>query len=707
MDVFWVGEFSLVDAQTWGRDKTNRFVITVAKLCGCGKDDLAGCIKYLEKQYPIPSDKLTPEWGGGLQHHLRDFAHHASLGGLFFSILSQFTGSSYGTDRDGLFKIIPFKDSSLIGQSFEEKLFNGVVVWAMHLVSDMAGSSSSVGRGTGIPGPILSLAKQMSVLPGIRDLLIAYKGDDIGISVWISKVFNGTAFPHESYHDVTRFDLRTEIGVYAISTKQKIPVVIYQCLIRAFYFVRRLVLNISKNEIKRLSDLRKLHIRDCLPFNNKCITRMSTIASGVFVAIDTGDAVIRGSLLGSKDKVVVATKILVRLNFSGIANFIVSIKNELFQPKAANHLVQYEPQSGDEMKDDTDLSIEIDIEIDNASIYRYTFSQMYLVISDIKRKFIEHSESSKKLLSPLYFTCDQNVHLLSTISRRSIHPILIHTELLIMRLMSQNNISFEAFSDNSMYSLHMPFYRIENGKRTAYMFVLGSFCRDDLDTIRKEKQIDDFKIVQLVEIHDPDMWSRLYSYEEKRFGGLVQFCTIKDVFDLIGYDEYLEYKRYVDCYNNAVRTLLGYPPQQGYMPDKDIEGVFLNCKENTSQGELTYTKLAEWLDNQLCGDPLIQKDIPIHLSLARFGSTGAKEWRLTLTTITGFEDGRFPINTNYPNINDELCWTSDSSDDEVDTLIIGMINEYLQRGKYNSLLKSHNQVSVGFLGNPHILFSKS
>ncbi len=59
---------------------------------------LAKAIKFLEEKVPIPQDKLTPEFGGGLQHHLRDFSHHPTILGLFFSILGQFTGMGYGTD---------------------------------------------------------------------------------------------------------------------------------------------------------------------------------------------------------------------------------------------------------------------------------------------------------------------------------------------------------------------------------------------------------------------------------------------------------------------------------------------------------------------------------------------------------------------------------------------------------------------------------
>ena len=240
LDSFWVGDFSLEAAQQWGRSKVNRFVIKTAQLRGYRKNDLEGAVRFLERDAPMASDQLTSVWGGGLQHHFRDFAHHASVAGLVFSLLTQFTGLSYGTNTKGLFEVHELPDKSLIGTCFEEKIYNGIVLWFLHLVSDMAGSGSSAGKGTGIPGPILSLAKELSVLPGIQSMSVTYKGESISLSSMLSKIFNGTAFKHTSSRDLKKFDLRTELGTYAFGVQQSIPVVMNQCLIRAFYFARRL-----------------------------------------------------------------------------------------------------------------------------------------------------------------------------------------------------------------------------------------------------------------------------------------------------------------------------------------------------------------------------------------------------------------------------------------------------------------------------------
>lgn len=158
LDILWVGEFSLEHGRAIASDKIEDFVKKAAKLTGCESDDLGSAVKHLEKLFPIPSDGNTPDFGGGLQHHLRDFAHHPTIVGLIFSLLTQFTYKSYGTDTAGMFLVVdvPEKSRPFIGDDTPTKILYGTLTWFFHLVSDMAGSSSTAGKtgGTGIPNGI-------------------------------------------------------------------------------------------------------------------------------------------------------------------------------------------------------------------------------------------------------------------------------------------------------------------------------------------------------------------------------------------------------------------------------------------------------------------------------------------------------------------------------------------------------------------------
>lgn len=338
IDAFWVGEFNKERGRKWGEEKVNKFVIKVAQLMGYEGDELTGSIRYLENRYGAPSDSNTTDYGGSLQHHLRDFAHHPNLTGLMFSLLTQFTEKAYGTDVDGNFKVVDVNSTELIGKDFTQKILFGTVFWFLHMVSDMAGSSTSPGAGTGLPGPILSLAKQLSILPFFKNLKV---GDD-DLSVFISKLFNGTLLAKRDENckivEPFRFDLRTEIGVGYEIGRQAIPVVINECIVRSFYFIRRLFQEIKERNLKTFIDLKRVELKNILPFNNRTIVRMLTISTGTFTAIDLGDAAIRGLFKSKGNKGLFLKEFLLHVNFVGVGRFTIAVGTDVFMGvKLHNH----------------------------------------------------------------------------------------------------------------------------------------------------------------------------------------------------------------------------------------------------------------------------------------------------------------------------------------------------------------------------------
>ncbi|MCI6638151.1 MAG: hypothetical protein MSH32_07615, partial [Lachnospiraceae bacterium] len=114
MDVLWAEDFDLLRGREVASAKVNDLVVKTARMCGCKSDNLKDSIAFLEKKFPLPADGNAPDFGGGLQHHLRDFSHHPTVIGLAFSLLTQFTGFSYGTDASGVFIIVPVPDKNRI-----------------------------------------------------------------------------------------------------------------------------------------------------------------------------------------------------------------------------------------------------------------------------------------------------------------------------------------------------------------------------------------------------------------------------------------------------------------------------------------------------------------------------------------------------------------------------------------------------------------
>lgn len=314
LNILWNKEYELENAQKWGKEKVEKFVCKVASNQGCKSDNIQDSIRFLEKKFPIQADKYTNTFGGGLQHHLRDFSHHPTILGLISSILNQF-GIGIGTDINGSFIVNSSVENQFIGKTFGEKIYNAFIMWSFHLISDMAGSSSTLSGGTGIPGIIISTFKEMSSLPLFKEIKVKYKNDDIGLSVFISKLFNGTMFKDKNGQPI-KLDFRTELGLLANQSKS---VIINECLVRGLYTLRSLYKEISTKDIKNISDLKYIDYKEVLPFKSRILTRMLTISSGVFVLLDLSKATAKSV---KKD----LTTFFLNINYVGIGRFILSCK---------------------------------------------------------------------------------------------------------------------------------------------------------------------------------------------------------------------------------------------------------------------------------------------------------------------------------------------------------------------------------------------
>ena len=338
IDSFFVGEFSFKEGMEITNEKMEQKIINLAKRHGWegikkgerkGQTPLDAAIAFLEDKFKMPSDPLEHQFGGTRQHHLRDFAHHHSPIGLFFSILTQFTGRAYGTDTNGVFMSIKVPEE-MIGTDWKKKWAIAVTDWALHLASDMHGSSATAGAGTGIPGPIVSLLKAISALPiwGTKPHIPGEQPNPNSLSLFTAKLYNGTLLGQRDENGKlvpVKIDLRGEKAIWQQMGKQSVPVIINDVLVRVFYFIRRLYIALKDNDIHSWNDITKLNWRKIIPVYNRTINHMMLVASGTFVAVDFGDAAIRSAIKcgGSLEKF--TAEMLLRVNYPGIGRFVVAL----------------------------------------------------------------------------------------------------------------------------------------------------------------------------------------------------------------------------------------------------------------------------------------------------------------------------------------------------------------------------------------------
>ena len=315
-------------------------------------------VRYFEDKFHVKQDAI---WKGkkiGVSpqsHHLDDLAHHPTIAGLASAILVEFFQIGFFSNKDGEFHALHIpKSPKDILNTWLPVVISGVMMWianvaeqgveqeydkeipapikhlihdvaktpaviqilkvssnwAGHFISDINGSQSTMGGGMGIPGLYVSFMKEVSMLPGINKTNLPEYVNDLFVN--------------------QRIDLRDEMTaimpvlntVKALS-KQSLPIIVNEVIVRSFYFVRHLV-----TEIKEKNDFGLIDWNSVLPFGNRTIARMMTVSLGTFHAVDVLDAAIEGAIHCKGQWAEFGRQALLRLNFVGIGRFTIALGNE-------------------------------------------------------------------------------------------------------------------------------------------------------------------------------------------------------------------------------------------------------------------------------------------------------------------------------------------------------------------------------------------
>ena len=170
------------------------------------------------------------------------------------------------------------------------EVLKSVDVWVGHMMSDVSTSQ-------GIPGIFLSLLKEISVLPIVRDT---------NFRVWVDGLYNKGNMNLPEWGGV----------VFVAAKKQSLPVLINEALVRGFFFVRHLA-----EELKDKRDFKQVNWNSVIPFKNRTIVRMLTISTSTFMAFDIADAAIRSGGFNAS--------CILRINFVGVGRFAIAIGTDV------------------------------------------------------------------------------------------------------------------------------------------------------------------------------------------------------------------------------------------------------------------------------------------------------------------------------------------------------------------------------------------
>ncbi len=353
IDIVFVGEWNFEEAKSESYERINNKVIGFAKkqpdynlycnfaLDGKGNprkfpkdpDRLETAIRFLEWKFHLPGDGAYGKKGvnvgiSGETHRLDDLCHHPNILGLVSSIIVQFTGETKYVNKFGEsinFPISINEYGNFVGNNFVTKLFSGIINWFItcaKTVSNWKGHLySDVSTPAGLPSTFLSLITELAEIPCFRnekfliELRKAYTdGFGTGKNQVDLKAFNSLFEGAKN-----KLDISTEKAVFHELNRQALPAVINELLVRGSYFIKRFIL-----ELKEKNDVFAVEWKNVIPFDNRTIVRMMTIATGTFTAIDMADASIR-SATKSADVTSFFSNLVLRVNFVGVGRFAIAV----------------------------------------------------------------------------------------------------------------------------------------------------------------------------------------------------------------------------------------------------------------------------------------------------------------------------------------------------------------------------------------------
>lgn len=214
------------------------------------------------------------------------------------------------TNTEGLLKNISSQMSSgntnglfPSGNTLPEKLIYGTINWFTSLVP----------KDTKLNGPMNSL------LEGVRE------------SKSSVKLMNKTNVSEGIHKEISSGRLNLTEGLTITNlAKQTLPVLLNECLVRAFYFIHRFFQEVDNNHITSLRDLVLIDWKSTIPFKNRTVVRMLTISTAVFSALDIAASTIGSAIVAEGSIYRFLNNFVLHINYIGAARVVLALGADLY-----------------------------------------------------------------------------------------------------------------------------------------------------------------------------------------------------------------------------------------------------------------------------------------------------------------------------------------------------------------------------------------
>ncbi len=323
LDIILVPELSFADANKWGKEKLQSFVINVAKERGYTGADISEACSHLREE-EVDAGTL---FSGAVSFGVEDvdlIANQLGIDGLLFSVLTYMTGKAIGFTEGGEFvfsNIDGFKKKPL-----EESIYWGTLHWVFNLVC--AALDNGLDKVTGfmnseIPGKIRDLMQMMVMIPGLKEKVekLLDKEKVLHDKDAMYKAISDRIYDAIEKADSGKANIGIILGVVheAVDKKQYIPVAVNEMIVAAYYTASRLLWQLS---IEASEEEFKLDFMACLPYDSEELRKMRKQAYSTFVSINMIKAGVKaatGAKNGIKD---FCLHFFQNINYFGIAGLV-------------------------------------------------------------------------------------------------------------------------------------------------------------------------------------------------------------------------------------------------------------------------------------------------------------------------------------------------------------------------------------------------
>lgn len=312
-DSFLVECASQIDKNKWLQEA----IIRTAKLCGFKKNNYSEAVRFIYKH---------------AEHFLRDsviaeLSHTPSISGLVFSIIGQFTGEEYYFNSTGMLNMKKIPNHYTVGRNDAEKIVYGLLYWMFHMTVEYSRKKYE-NLFEGIPRELRDIIEVLGNLPMMSTFPRTEEELETLFSGFLRKAFEETNILNNENNKETFDLLKIIISHDNVQKSQIKSVLLNECLTRGIYAAIAFCRLVNREKPRSIYDLQTLDISEVLPINNRVVTRMCLISSGVFVFANVTGALLK-ALAGKKvGRRFFALSFIANLNFPGIGRFIYAIAQD-------------------------------------------------------------------------------------------------------------------------------------------------------------------------------------------------------------------------------------------------------------------------------------------------------------------------------------------------------------------------------------------